>query len=82
MAGKAREVGADAISITGVDTRIGPATRVPALDEDVAVDEYYATQEGEFRMRRSGRSGWRIEPYTVTHRDRIVTARFLKLDEE
>tara|TARA_Y100001933_G_scaffold233629_1_gene253084 strand:+ start:534 stop:1004 length:471 start_codon:yes stop_codon:yes gene_type:complete len=77
MVAKAQEVGADAISIMGVDTVVvGNTTNTYGQDRDD--HDYYATQDGKLHRRHKSSGAWRENSYTTVQKDKVVTAVFLK----
>ncbi len=78
MVKKAREVGADAVLIDGVETvAVGSSTTTRGSSDGDT--EYYLTDDGELRTRHKPSGKWNENSYSTIQRDKVVTARFLKM---
>ena len=77
MVVKAQQVGADAILIEGVDTKVVGTTTTTSGRDDTKT-EYYATADGGLHTRHRPSGRWSSNSYSTVVQDKVVTAKFLK----
>ncbi|MCA9311763.1 MAG: hypothetical protein KDA21_11195 [Phycisphaerales bacterium] len=79
MVKKAREVGADAILIDGVQiVDVGSTTSTSGESSSHKHTQYYASQNGKLHKRHKKDSDWHESSYTTEQHNKVITAQFLK----